>query len=82
MENDTRHAIADANESMQQNLNSNEPTIFAAYGLIGAMLLFGVAGYLLDRWLNSSPWLLLSGLAAGLAVGFFGLLNAVRGRST
>ncbi len=82
MENDSRHVIAHANESMQNNLNSNEKTIFAAYGLLGAILLFGAAGYLLDRWLNSSPWLLLCGLAVGLAVGFFGLLNAVRRRST
>ena len=82
MENDSRHDIAHANESMQQNLNSNEPTIFAAYGLIGAILLFGAAGYLLDQWLHSSPWLLLCGLATGLAVGFFGLLKAVKRRST
>jgi F0F1-type ATP synthase assembly protein I len=79
---DSRHATADANESMQTNLNSNEPTIFAAYGLIGAILLFGAAGYLLDQWLHSSPWLLLCGLATGLAVGFFGLLKAVKRRST
>jgi F0F1-type ATP synthase assembly protein I len=82
MDNDSRRAIADANESMQRNLNSSETTIFAAYGLIGAILLFGATGYLLDRWLNSSPWLLLCGLATGLAVGFFGLLKAVGRRST
>ena len=74
------HVVADANESMQRDLSRNEPTIFASYGLIGAIVLFGAAGYLLDRWLGSSPWLSLSGLATGAAIGFFGLLKASRRR--
>ena len=49
MENDSRHAIAHANESMQNNLSNNEPTIFAAYGLIGA------ARWYLDRGSGSRP---------------------------
>lgn len=75
------HVMADANESMASNLTRNEPTIFASYGLIGAILLFGAAGYLLDRWIDSSPWLLLLGLGTGVAIGFFGLLRATRQRS-
>jgi F0F1-type ATP synthase assembly protein I len=70
--------MAGANESMEQNLTRNEPTIFASYGLVGAILLFGGAGYLLDRWLHSSPWLLLCGLLTGLTVSFFGLVRAIR----
>ena len=80
MENNN-HVIADANESMERNLTRNESTIFASYGLVGAILFFAAAGYLLDRWLDSSPWLLLGGLLTGVAVGFFGLLRAVRRRS-
>ena len=80
MENNN-HVMADANESMERNLTRNESTIFASYGLVGAILFFAAAGYLLDRWLDSSPWLLLGGLLTGLAVGFFGLLRAVRRRS-
>jgi F0F1-type ATP synthase assembly protein I len=75
------HVMADANESMERNLTRNESTIFASYGLVGAILFFAAAGYLLDRWLDSSPWLLLGGLLTGLGVGFFGLLRAVRRRS-
>ena len=70
--------MAGANESMEQNLTRNEPTIFASYGLVGAILLFGTAGYLLDRWLDSSPWLSLCGLLTGLTIGFFGLVRAIR----
>ena len=80
MENNN-HVMADANESMERNLTRNESTIFASYGLVGAILFFAAAGYLLDRWLDSGPWLLLGGLLTGLAVGFFGLLRAVRRRS-
>jgi F0F1-type ATP synthase assembly protein I len=80
MENNS-HVMADANESMERNLTRNESTIFASYGLVGAILFFAAAGYVLDRWLDSSPWLLLGGLLTGVAVGFFGLLRAVRRRS-
>ena len=80
MENDN-HVMADANESMERNLTRNESTIFASYGLVGTILFFAAAGYLLDRWLDSSPWLLLGGLLTGVAVGLFGLLRAVRRRS-
>ena len=80
MEN-TNHVMAGANESMERNLTRYESTIFASYGLVGAILFFAAAGYLLDRWLDSSPWLLLGGLLTGMAVGFFGLLRAVRRRS-
>jgi F0F1-type ATP synthase assembly protein I len=75
------HVMADANESMERNLTRSESTIFASYGLVGAILFFAAAGYLLDRWLDSSPWLLLGGLLTGLAVGFIGLVTAVRRRS-
>jgi F0F1-type ATP synthase assembly protein I len=74
------HMTADANESMERNLTRNEPTIFASYGLVGAVLLFGAAGYLADRWLGTSPWLVLVGLLTGIAVGFLGILRAIRQR--
>ena len=70
--------IGRANKSMEETLSTNERTIFASYRLIGAILFFGGGGYLLDRWLLTSPWLLLSGLVAGLVIGFSGLLRFVR----
>ena len=65
-------------KSMEDNLTSNEPTIYASYGLIGAILFFGGVGYLLDRWLDTAPWLLLGGLGAGMLVGFVRLYGLVR----
>ncbi len=33
-------------------------------------------GYVLDRWLGSSPWLMLVGLLLGIASGFVNLFHA------
>jgi ATP synthase protein I len=35
-------------------------------------------GYLLDRWLGTSPWLLVVFLLFGVAAGFKGLIDAAR----
>jgi F0F1-type ATP synthase assembly protein I len=66
--------------SMGEEPKIDESPMFASYGIIGAILLFGAAGYALDRWLDSAPWLLLLGLASGVAVGFFGVIRSVRQR--
>ena len=70
--------LARANESLETNLNSNESTIFASYRVIGAILFFGGAGYLLDRSLETGPWLVLLGLLAGVTVGLLGIARLIR----
>jgi ATP synthase protein I len=45
---------------------------------IAAILVGAVAGYLLDRWLNTAPWLMLVMLLIGFAAG---VLNVVRAAS-
>jgi ATP synthase protein I len=37
-----------------------------------------VGGYYADRWLGTSPWLLLIGLLFGIAAGFVSLFRAVK----
>ena len=37
-----------------------------------------LAGYFVDRWLGSSPWFTLIGLAIGIAAGFRELFRAVK----
>jgi ATP synthase protein I len=37
-----------------------------------------VAGHYADQWLGTSPWLMLLGLALGIAAGFVSLFRAVR----
>ena len=48
----------------------------AAYGLVGAIVLFGASGYALDRWRGTAPWFLLAGLVLGVVVGFYELIKA------
>ena len=37
-----------------------------------------VGGYYADRWLGTSPWLLLIGLLFGIAAGFVSLFRSVK----
>lgn len=70
----------DANKALQDNLDDSEPVFFASYGLIGAIVPMGTIGLAADRWLNTAPWMLMAGLAAGMAVGFYALIRASRVR--
>jgi F0F1-type ATP synthase assembly protein I len=63
--------------SQQGNDRSPESAAMASYTLIGAIILLGGIGFGLDRWLGTSPWLLLGGLLLGLIVGFYELAKAV-----
>jgi F0F1-type ATP synthase assembly protein I len=78
MDRSTSGDRARANAALQDNLQRAEPRIVASYALIGAILLFGGAGYALDLWAGSAPWGLLSGLLAGLLIGFANLILSAR----
>ena len=45
--------------------------------LVVATVIGLVAGYWADRWLGTSPWLLLLGLLFGIAAGFVNLFRSV-----
>ena len=68
--------LAEANRALQENLDRNQGRIFASYGLIGAILTFGGAGFVVDWWAGTQPLFLQVGLAAGIAIGFFWLLRS------
>ncbi len=54
------------------------PWLAAVWNLIGGPLLGGLVGYGVDRWAKwSGPWGLLTGLFAGIVVGFVGFLVRV-----
>jgi F0F1-type ATP synthase assembly protein I len=54
------------------------PYINAIYAFIGAVILFGGAGWWLDQKLHSTPLCILVGLFLGLGVGFYSLIKAVQ----
>jgi F0F1-type ATP synthase assembly protein I len=62
---------------LQENLRRSGPAVVAGYTLIGAIGLFGGAGYALDAWQGTSPWFLVSGLLLGVVVGFYELAKLV-----
>ncbi len=49
------------------------PYMSAAYTLTGGLLGLGLLGFLLDRYLGTSPAFVLVGLGLGLVVGFYEL---------
>lgn len=48
--------------------------------IVGAILLGGFLGYLLDRWLHTSPWFLVAGGAFGFASAIFEIVRRFRPR--
>ena len=75
---------ADAPDRARQDvgdiIRSAGPAAAASYTLIGAVIGLGLAGWALDRWLHTSPWLLLGGLLLGMVVGFYELIKSTRSR--
>ena len=69
--------LARSLEALQENVRRSGPAATAGYTLIGAILLLGGAGHVVDRWMATSPWFLLAGLVTGLVVGFYELAKTV-----
>ncbi len=49
-----------------------------ALEFIVSILLFTGGGWLLDRWLGTSPWFLIAGMGVGLFGGVYRLLREAR----
>jgi ATP synthase protein I len=43
----------------------------AAFSLFAAVVAGLIIGWLLDRWLGTRPWLLVTGIVLGAAAGFY-----------
>lgn len=54
-----------------------EPYFRAAWNLTGGVALGVLAGYLADRQLGTTPWLLVVGSVLGMAAGMYGFFKAV-----
>ena len=69
-----------ATRALQENVTRSGPAAAASYSLVGAILLLGGGGYLLDGRLGTSPWFTVGGLLLGIVVGFYELIKATRPR--
>jgi F0F1-type ATP synthase assembly protein I len=65
-----------AAKSFQETVTRAGPVAFASYTLIGAILVLGGIGYVLDLWRGSGHVFLLGGLLLGIIVGFYELAKA------
>jgi F0F1-type ATP synthase assembly protein I len=66
-----------AAKALQENVTRSGPVAAAGYTLIGAILLLGGLGYVLDSRWGTAPWLLVGGLILGIVVGFYELAKTV-----
>ena len=72
------HFLARSFSALQENLRRSGPAASVGYTLIGAILLLGGLGYLVDRWAaTATPWFLLTGMLLGLVVGFYELAKTI-----
>ena len=71
------HFLAKSLQYLQENIRRSGPAAAAGYTLVGAILLLGGIGYVLDLWCDTSPWFLLAGLMLGIVVGFYELAKTV-----
>jgi len=64
-------------KAFQESMTKSAPIAGAGYTLIGAIILLGLIGYWVDRWLGFSPWFLLGGLLLGIIIGFYNLAKVM-----
>ena len=69
--------LARSLRQMQANVRRAGPAAAASYTLIGAILLLGGLGFMVDRWQGTAPWFLFVGLVLGIVVGFYELAKTV-----
>lgn len=72
-----RHIFERSAKSLQDSAERAAPAAGASYTLIGAIILLGGIGYVLDEWRGTSPWCLISGLMLGIVVGMWALAKTV-----
>ena len=72
-----RFSIARAAEAFQDNVARSGPAAGASYTLVGAIILLGGIGYVIDEWQGTGPWFLVAGLVLGIIVGFYELIKTV-----
>jgi len=64
-------------EDDQEEINRKSGLAYAAaFSLFAAVVGGLIVGWLLDRWLGTSPWLLVTGLVLGAAAGLYEFVKA------
>ncbi|NOZ04248.1 MAG: AtpZ/AtpI family protein [FCB group bacterium] len=74
---DEENFLASSFRYLQKMIRQSGPAASASYTMIGAIILLGGLGYLIDRWYNTEPWFLLGGLLLGIIVGLYEIAKVV-----
>ena len=61
----------------QKGRNSLQKAIGASYSILGALALFGIGGYWLDRYKGNENFWLIIGLLLGVLVGMYELAKFI-----
>lgn len=65
-------------KSEDQNIARKSGIVYAAVlSLLFSVLSFIVVGWALDRWLKTSPWMVVSGVIVGAGIGFFQFIRLI-----
>jgi ATP synthase protein I len=75
MEQEPREEQGKELSPMARQMRSAEPYISAVWKLVGGAVVGVLGGYFLDKWLGTSPWLMLGLSFVGIGVGFYGFLH-------
>ncbi len=68
--------MTDPEEEKEEVNRRSGAAYAAAFSLFACVISGMIAGWLLDRWLKTSPWLLVAGIVLGAAAGFYELVRA------
>lgn len=71
-------APTNEDRNWQSDLGRSSSFLGLGFQLAGSMLFYVLVGYLLDRWLDTEPWLLLVGAAVGMIAFFFLLFRLTK----
>jgi len=62
----------------EQNINSKSGALIGAVmALSSSIVACLIVGWLLDRWLGTSPWLIVAGIVVGSVAGFMHLIRVM-----
>ena len=56
-------------------MRAAQPYLNAVWKLVGGAAFGVLAGFFLDRWLHTTPWILVGLSTAGIGVGFYGFIR-------
>jgi ATP synthase protein I len=64
-------------ESVAASYRKAGPYLAASWQLTGSVAAWTIIGYFLDRWLKTTPWLLVAGAVLGMGLGFYLFFRAL-----